>query len=112
MQNKGWDSPEAVELNKWAKLFGRKGNLVWEGSGKPSKDLLQSIATIGHATVHRLRTNSVELERFLADAESLAGVLGDNKFTQAISHLRLNNHETLTQLIRNKQMSQVQLEKA
>lgn len=112
MQKQGWDCPESVELSRWAKLFGRKGNLVWEGSGKPSKELLQSIAAIRHTTVHRLRTNSAGLERFLADAESLAGFLGDNKFAQAISQLRLETQATLTELVRNKQFSQVQLEMA
>jgi hypothetical protein len=112
MQKLGWDCPESVELNKWAKLFGRKGNLIWEGSGKPSKELLQSIATIRHTAVHRLRTHSVGLERFLADAETLAGVLGDNRFTQTISQLRLDTQAALTELIRNKQFSQIQLESA
>jgi len=90
MLKKGWDCPESVELSKWAKLFGRKENLVWEGSTKPSKELLRSIATIRHTAVYRLRTDSAGLERFLADAENLAGVLGDNTFTQAISQLRLD----------------------
>ncbi|KAI6760880.1 hypothetical protein HG530_009740 [Fusarium avenaceum] len=112
MQKQGWDCPESVELSKWAKLFGRKVNLVWEGSGKPSKELLQSIAAIRHTTVHRLRTNSAGLERFLTDAESLAGFLGDNNFTQAIFQLRLETQATLTELVRKKQFSQVQLEKA
>ncbi|KIL93314.1 hypothetical protein FAVG1_03293 [Fusarium avenaceum] len=112
MQKQGWDCPESVELSKWAKLFGRKENLVWEGSGTPSKELLQSIAAIRHTTVHRLRTNSAGLERFLTDAESLAGFLGDNKFTQAISQLRVETQATLTELVRNKQFSQVQLEMA
>ncbi|KAF5243296.1 hypothetical protein FOXYS1_15315, partial [Fusarium oxysporum] len=112
MQKQGWDCPESVELSKWAKLFGRKGNLVWEGSSKPSKELLQSIAAIRHTAVHRLRTNSEGLERFLADAENLAGVLGDDIFTQAISQLRLDTQTTLIDLIRNKQFIQLQLEKA
>ncbi|RKK87040.1 hypothetical protein BFJ63_vAg14726 [Fusarium oxysporum f. sp. narcissi] len=112
MQKQGWDCPESVELSKWAKLFGRKGNLVWEGSNKPSKELLQSIAAIRHTAVHRLRTNSEGLERFLADAENLAGVLGDDTFTQAISQLRLDTQTTLIDLIRNKQFIQLQLEKA
>ncbi|EXA29836.1 hypothetical protein FOVG_18708 [Fusarium oxysporum f. sp. pisi HDV247] len=112
MLKKGWDCPESVELSKWAKLFGRKENLVWEGSTKPSKELLQSIATIRHTAVHRLRTDSAGLERFLADAENFAGVLGDNTFTQAISQLRLDTQATLAELIRNKQFIQLQLEKA
>ncbi|KAM0201548.1 hypothetical protein ACHAQD_001072 [Fusarium lateritium] len=112
MQKQGWDCPESVELSKWAKLFGRKENIVWQGSGKPSKELLQSVAAIRHTAVHRLRTNSVGLERFLADAETLAGALGDNTFTQAISQLRLDTQTTLTELIQNKQFIQLQLEKA
>ncbi|KAJ4273079.1 hypothetical protein NW764_013027, partial [Fusarium oxysporum] len=52
------------------------------------------------------------LERFLADAENLAGVLGDDIFTQAISQLRLDTQTTLIDLIRNKQFIQLQLEKA
>ncbi|KAM0542741.1 hypothetical protein ACHAPJ_012674 [Fusarium lateritium] len=112
MQKQGWDCPESVELSKWAKLFGRKENLVWEGSGKPSKELLQSIAAIRHTAVHRLRTNSAGLERFLADAELLAGALGDNTSTQAISQLRLDTQATLSELIQNKQFIQLQLEKA
>ncbi|KAM0488455.1 hypothetical protein ACHAP7_001450 [Fusarium lateritium] len=96
MQKQGWDCPESVELS----------------NGKPSKELLQSVAAIRHTAVHRLRTNSVGLERFLADAETLAGALGDNTFTQAISQLRLDTQTTLTELIQNKQFIQLQLEKA
>ncbi|KAF5694445.1 hypothetical protein FDENT_1174 [Fusarium denticulatum] len=62
--------------------------------------------------VHRLRTNSAGLERFLAGAENLAGVLGGNTFTQVISQLRLDAQATLAELIRNKQFIQLQLEKA
>ncbi|KJZ67968.1 hypothetical protein HIM_12642 [Hirsutella minnesotensis 3608] len=52
------------------------------------------------------------LGRFLADAENLAGVLGDNTFTQAITQLRLETQATLTELIQSKHLVQLQLEKA
>ncbi|GKU16908.1 unnamed protein product [Fusarium langsethiae] len=112
MQQQGWDCPESVELSEWVKLVGREEGVVWEGSGKPTENLLLSIAAIRHAAVHRLRTNSTGLEQFLADAERLAMVLGDDTFTQAISQLRLNTHATLTELIQKKQSTQLQLEKA
>ena len=113
MQKQGWDCPESVELTKWVKLFGRKGNIaIWQENGKPPKELLHSIATIRHAAVHRLRTDSVKLEGLLADAERLAEVLGIDTFTQAISQLRMDTHATLTELIQNKQSTQLQLEKA
>ncbi|KAM0298195.1 hypothetical protein ACHAPM_008893 [Fusarium culmorum] len=112
MRKQGWDCPQAGELNKWTKIFGRTESVVWEGSGKPSKELLRSIAAIRHATVHRQRTNSAELERFLADAETLTGALGEKEFTQAISQLRMDTQETLAELIHNKEMSQAKLERA
>ncbi|CAG7565976.1 unnamed protein product [Fusarium equiseti] len=112
MQKQGWDCPESVELSEWVKLVGREKEVVWEGSGKPTENLLQSIVGIRHAAVHRLRTSSTGLEQFLADAERLAVVLGDDTFTQAISQLRLDTHATLTELIQKKKATQLQLEKA
>ncbi|KAF9766322.1 hypothetical protein IL306_001289 [Fusarium sp. DS 682] len=112
MKNHGWDCPESVELSRWAELLGREGNLEQEGKGKPLKELLHSIAAIRHTAVHRLRTNSTGLERFLADAEDLAGVLGDNIYTKAISKLRADARSTIEELTRNKQFIQLQLEKA
>jgi hypothetical protein len=112
MQRQGWDCPESIELSEWVKLVGREKDVVWEGSGELTEDLLQSIAAIRHAAVHRLRTNSAGLEQFLADAERLAAVLGDDTFTQAISQLRLDTHATLTELIQKKQSTQLQLQKA
>ncbi|KAF4448755.1 hypothetical protein F53441_7883 [Fusarium austroafricanum] len=70
------------------------------------------LACYQHTAVHRLRTNSTGLERFLADAEDLAAVLGDNIYTRAISQLRLDARSTLAELTRNKEIIQLQLEKA
>ncbi|EXL40781.1 hypothetical protein FOCG_16725 [Fusarium oxysporum f. sp. radicis-lycopersici 26381] len=112
MQKRGWDCPESVELSKWAELLGREGNLERQEDGKPLAELLPSIAQIRHTAVHRLRTNSTGLERFLADAEDLAAVLGDNIYTKAISQLRLDARSTLAELTRNKEFIQLQLEKA
>jgi hypothetical protein len=112
MQKRDWDCPESVELSKWAELLRHEGSLKRQGSGKPLKELLSSIAQIRHTAVHRLRTNSTGLERFLADAEDLAGVLGENMYTDAISQLSLDAQSTLRELARNKQFIQLQLEKA
>ncbi|KAJ4111477.1 hypothetical protein NW768_011831 [Fusarium equiseti] len=112
MQEQGWDCPQSVELSEWVKLVGRKKDIVWGGGGEPTESLLQSIAAIRHAAVHRLRTNSTGLEQFLADAERLAVVLGNNTFTETISQLRLDIHATLVELIQKKQSTQLQLEKA
>ncbi|KAF4955663.1 hypothetical protein FGADI_4356 [Fusarium gaditjirri] len=112
MQDRHWDCPEAVELSQWAELLGHEGNLKRQGSGKPLKELLRSIAQIRHTAVHRLRTSSTGLQRFLADAEDLARALGDNIYTQAIAKLSLDTQSTLTELTKNKQSIQLQLEQA
>ncbi|EWY97480.1 hypothetical protein FOYG_02316 [Fusarium oxysporum NRRL 32931] len=112
MQHRDWDCPESVELNQWAELLGHEGNLKRQGTGKALKELLRSIAQIRHTAVHRLRTNSRGLEQFLADAEDLARILGDNIYTQVISQMRIDAQSTLTELAQNKQFIQLQLEMA
>ncbi|KAI7765199.1 hypothetical protein LZL87_009728 [Fusarium oxysporum] len=112
MQDRHWDCPEAVELSQWAELLGHEGNLKRQGSGKPLKELLHSIAQIRHTAVHRLRTSSTGLQRFLADAEDLARALGDNIYTQAIAKLSLDTQSTLTELAQNKKSIQIHLEEA
>ncbi|KAF5714971.1 hypothetical protein FGLOB1_3274 [Fusarium globosum] len=112
MQKLGWECPESVELSKWAELLGRQGNLERQRDGKPLAELLSSIAQIRHTAVHRLRTSSTGLERFLADAEELSVVLGDSIYTRAISQLRLDARSTFAELARNKEFIQLQLETA
>ncbi|QPC62907.1 hypothetical protein HYE67_005138 [Fusarium culmorum] len=82
------------------------------GDSKLLVGLLLSIAHIRHTAVHRLRTNSIGLERFLADTENLATVLGDNIYTEAISRLYLDAQSTLAELTQNKGIIQLQLRKA
>jgi hypothetical protein len=112
MQKQGWDCPESAELSKWAEILGCEGNLERQENGKPLAELLPSIARIRHSAVHRLRTDSTGLERFLADSEEFAAVLGDNIYKKAISQLRLEVLSTLAELTRNKESIQLQLKKA
>ncbi|KAF5976578.1 hypothetical protein FBULB1_6889 [Fusarium bulbicola] len=112
MEMRDWDCPEAVELNRWTELLEKEGNLQQEGFNKPLKELLQSIAQIRHTAVHRVRTDSSGLQRFLADAEDLARALGDDTCREAISKLRLDTQSTITELTENKQCLKLQLDKA
>ncbi|KAM0337650.1 hypothetical protein ACHAPU_011528 [Fusarium lateritium] len=111
MKERGWDCPESVELSKWTALLACEENLERQGNGKPLAELLLSITQIRHTAVHRLRTNSGGLEKFLADAEDLAVFLGDSIYTKAISQLHLNARSTLAELARNQDLIQLQLRK-
>lgn len=112
MRKRDWECPESVELSKWTELLKSEGIVKFESKGKSLNELLQSITAIRHTAVHRLRTNSAGLERFLADAEDFTGVLGDTVYSRAISQLRSNAQLALTELTKNKQFIQLQLEKA
>ncbi|KAF5723141.1 hypothetical protein FMUND_2183 [Fusarium mundagurra] len=112
MQDRHWDCPEAVELNQWAELLGNQGNLKRQGNKKSHKRVLQSIAQIRHTAVHRVRTDSTGLQRFLADAEDLARALGDDLCTEAISKLRLDTESVITELTQNKKSLRLQLDEA
>ncbi|QGI79899.1 hypothetical protein CEK25_006628 [Fusarium fujikuroi] len=112
LQERHWDCPEAVELSQWAELLGNKGNLKRQDSDRSLKELLHSIAQIRHTAVHRLRTSSSGLQRFLADAEDLTRALGDNLYIQTIAKLNLETQSTLTELAQNKQFIQLRLEEA
>ncbi|CVL09117.1 uncharacterized protein FMAN_14247 [Fusarium mangiferae] len=112
MRKRGWECPESVELNRWTELFGREGSMRGKIDKDLPKELLRSIASIRHTAVHRLRSNSAGLERFLADAERLAGILGDTVHAKAISQLRSDAQSALVELTQNKHFIQRQLERA
>ncbi|KAF5251002.1 hypothetical protein FANTH_3866 [Fusarium anthophilum] len=82
------------------------------GKKKLNKKSLQSIAQIRHTAVHRLRTDSTGLQRFLADAENLARALGDDLCTRAISKLRLDAETAITELTQHKKSLRLQLDEA
>ncbi|KAI1027867.1 hypothetical protein LB503_011827 [Fusarium chuoi] len=82
MQERHWDCPEAAELSQWAELLGNKGNLKRQGSDRSLEELLHSIAQIRHTAVHRVRTSSAGLQRFLDDAEYLTRALGTIQLAQ------------------------------
>ncbi|RKL43128.1 hypothetical protein BFJ72_g4541 [Fusarium proliferatum] len=112
IQERDWDCPEAVELNRWTEILGHKGNLKREGINKPLPELLQSIAQIRHTAVHRVRTDSTRLQGFLADAEDLARALGDVVRTEAISKLRFHTQSVIAALAQKKSSMQRQLDEA
>ncbi|KAF5989280.1 hypothetical protein FBULB1_1092 [Fusarium bulbicola] len=110
LRKRCWDCPESVELSKWTEVFRREGVLERGSPRKASKELLLSIANIRHTAVHRLRTSSVGLEQFIADAEDLVDLLGDTAYSKSISQLRANVNSAITELTQNKQFLQLQLE--
>jgi hypothetical protein len=113
LQREGWDCAEAVELNRWPKIF-----LIYQGEfsvddlmdlGKPFPELLDSIIQLRHAAVHRIRLSANSAIQFIVDAESLAKLLGDDISINAISRLRRETQLTIEELKRNKDLLESRL---
>lgn len=113
LQREGWDCAEAVELNRWPRIF-----LTYKGEfpvdelvnlGKPFPGLLDSITQLRHAAVHRIRLSANSTLQFIVDAESLAKLLHDDVSINVISRLRRETQITIEELKRNKDLLESRL---
>ncbi|PVH69905.1 hypothetical protein DL98DRAFT_438000 [Cadophora sp. DSE1049] len=111
----GWDCPESVELNIWARVF-RCNEDKFDAEklvelGKPFPELLDSIAQLRHTAVHRVRVSANKLQQFIAEAESLAIILDNNTCARLLSRLRQEAQQVIDDLGRNKDLLESMLKK-
>ena len=108
VEKEGWDCPELVELNVWARTFLVNQDIFQSGDlenlGQPFSELTSSTSHLRHTAVHRLRINANGLERFLADAEALAQLLHDDYCTRSLARLRRETQISIDELKRNKDL--------
>lgn len=113
VQNEGWDCPESVELNIWTKVFRHNENKFdangIRGLGKPFPDFLDSIAQIRHSAVHRVRVTANTVEKLLADAGSLAELLGNLACARTLLRLQRETKLAVGELGRNKDLLESRL---
>jgi hypothetical protein len=108
LQKEGWDCPESVELNIWARVF-RCNEDKFDADklvelGKPFPELLNSIAQLRHTAVHRVRVSANKVQQFVTEAESLATVLRNDICAQILSRLRRAVQQVIDELGRNKDL--------
>ncbi|KAL3418769.1 ubiquinol-cytochrome-c reductase cytochrome c1 [Phlyctema vagabunda] len=108
IQKEGWDCPESVELNIWARVF-RHNEDKFDAEklielGKPFPELLDSIAQLRHTAVHRVRVSANTVYQFLTEAEALANMLYDNTCARMLSRLRREAKQVIDELGRNKDL--------
>lgn len=113
LQGEEWDCAEAVELNRWPRIF-----LTYQDEfsadelkdlGRPFPELLDSITQLRHAAVHRIRLSANSAIQFIIDAESLAKLLQDDVSINTISRLRRETQFTIEELKRNKDLLESRL---
>jgi hypothetical protein len=113
IENEGWDCPECVELNVWARTFLANKDMFQPGDiqslGQSFSELTDSISHLRHTVVHRLRINANGLERFLADAEVLAQLLHDDPSARSLARLRRETQVSIDELKRNKDLLESRL---
>ncbi|KAE9381226.1 hypothetical protein N431DRAFT_551376 [Stipitochalara longipes BDJ] len=113
LQKEGWDYPESVELNIWARVFHSNENKFDADKlnelGKPFSELLDSIAQIRNTAVHRVRVSANKVQQFLMDAETLANILHNNICARTLSRLRRETQQVIDELGRNKDLLESKL---
>ncbi|KAK9441500.1 ubiquinol-cytochrome-c reductase cytochrome c1 [Metarhizium brunneum] len=109
LQGRGWDCPEAVELNRWTDEFSKRTDIFRKKPdvGKPINQLFQSLANIRHTAVHRIRLSAKGIEKYLSDAELFVTLIGDTVHLETIDKLRRETLATMEELERNKHLLQV-----
>lgn len=108
LAKEGWDYPESVELNCWARvLLANQDKFSADAIielGKPLEEVLDSVTQLLHTAVHRVRVSVTRVEQFMVDSESLARLLHDVSCTRTISRLRRETQLTVGELKRNKDL--------
>jgi len=115
LSKEGWDCPESVELNIWARVF-RSNEDKFDAEkladlGKPFPELLDSIAQLRHTAVHRIRVSAIKVQQFIAEAESFAFILDNNTCVRMLSCLRQESQQVIDDLGRSKDLLESLLKK-
>ncbi len=114
MRSRGWDCPEAIELNIWAGEVSKRDSLFDKSPdvGVPLPELFQSVANIRHTAVHRVRVHAKGIEKSLKDAERFMTLLDHTEQREKISKLRRDTATALDELERNKHLLRARLDDA
>jgi hypothetical protein len=92
LKEKGWDTPEAVELNMWGYLLSKcdlPANAVDSGIAELTEDLFLRINQIRHSAVHRLPTSTMGIKEMVEDATRFAEAFRDQERTATLRELQL-----------------------
>lgn len=113
LDQRGWDSPECVELNVWCHAFRCNMHLFdpsrTELLGKPLPDFLGTTAQLRHTAVHRLRLSAKKVEELMVNAEGFATLLENDTCIHAVSRLRRETTLAFAELARNKDLLECRL---
>ncbi|KAK5019734.1 hypothetical protein BJ546DRAFT_1057918 [Cryomyces antarcticus] len=113
LEKEGWDCPEAVELNRWPRLFLLHQDQFAADEidelGNAFPQLLDSIAQLRHTAVHRVRVTVHRIEQFMIDSESLAKLLQEDTCAKTLSRLRRETQLSVDELKRNKDLLESRL---
>lgn len=108
LQKNHWSCAEAVELNLWAKKFKSQRSALADAENKigllDRAKFYESIKDIRHTAVHRLPVTAKQLEKFLADGEKLAGILGNELALAVLSSMASEAKRTISDMENHRSM--------
>jgi hypothetical protein len=115
LQQEGWDCAEAVELNRWSRVFLTHQSeldttdLDTTDLAKSLCNILNSIAQLRHTAVHRLRLTANRTLQFIVHSESLVKLLHDDAALDVISGIRRHVQFSIGEMERNKDLLELQM---
>ncbi|KAF2173315.1 hypothetical protein M409DRAFT_17256 [Zasmidium cellare ATCC 36951] len=113
LEKEGWDCAESVELNVWSSVLRAQRDVLavqdLTEAGKSLEDLLGSMVHIRHTAVHRPRVTVGRVQQFLADAESLAKLLSEEKYSSVLTKLRWKTQAIVDELKRSKDLLETRI---
>ncbi|RGP77701.1 hypothetical protein FLONG3_4160 [Fusarium longipes] len=89
LQNRDWDCPEALELNKWMKNLHIE--LLFTGETLITENfqhLCDSMSRICKIVINRTRADSAQLKKLMTDAIELATLLEEERTVKIVEKLR------------------------
>lgn len=109
LRQRGWDCPEAAELNVVARQLVHHGASLRGLRAADPAALASSATRLRHAAVHRGRPTAKVLERLLADAEAFAAALGDAEAVAVLGRARRGVERNVVEMENNKSMLEARL---
>jgi hypothetical protein len=109
--SKGWDCPEATELNLWTKVlldYEREHNIFDQALiaslKKSLLELMSGIVQLRHDTVHRVHHTADKVLEYVDDARQLVILLENDAANKVMADIQCHVKSALTEMQRNKDM--------
>ncbi|EEQ27352.1 ubiquinol-cytochrome-c reductase cytochrome c1 [Microsporum canis CBS 113480] len=110
-----WDCPEAIELNKWVRVFMKRisklpADALHDGHKANIFEIVESVVQLRHSAVHRLLISAKRLEDLINSSVAFVSMLRDSHRQSQLSELDVNLKRMIKSQELNKNFLEMQLQ--